>query len=125
MELKNVKIKSIGSIQEFGANNFKVVKFVVVDDSNADYPQTLELQATQDKAENLIKYNKVDDRVDVSFNLRGREWINPQGEAKYFNSIQGWRIENLSSAPAQDLPPADQFQPAPDLSTDEPDDLPF
>ena len=34
----------------------------------------------------------VGDNVDVSINLRGREWINPQGEAKYFNSLQGWRI---------------------------------
>ena len=32
--------------------------------------------------------------VKVSINLRGREWINPEGVAKYFNSIQGWRIEN-------------------------------
>ena len=47
-------------------------------------------------------------------------------EAKYFNSIQGWRIENLSQAPqASNLPPVDQFQPATNVSDDEPDDLPF
>ena len=32
----------------------------------------------------------------VSINLRGREWVNPQGEAKYFNSLQGWRIEGVT-----------------------------
>lgn len=92
MQLSNVEIKRIGEVQEFGANNFKVVKFVVVDDSNADYPQTLELQATQDKAENLVKYNKVGDRVDVSFNLRGREWTNAEGKTSVFNTIEAWKV---------------------------------
>ena len=61
-------------------------------------------------------------------NLRGREWINPQGEAKYFNAIQGWRIENLQQAQAPAgtaVPPADAFEPATDLTEDEPNDLPF
>ena len=120
MELKNVKIKSIGSIQEFGANNFKVVKFVVVDDSNADYPQTLELQATQDKAENLIKYNKVDDRVDVSFNLRGREWTNKEGKTSVFNTIEAWKI--FKAEPTNGEPT--DFQ-AKTVTTPEADDLPF
>ena len=31
---------------------------------------------------------KIDDEVVISINLRGREWINPSGEAKYFNSFQ-------------------------------------
>ena len=43
-EMKNVLIKSIGEVQEFGANGFKVVKFIVVDDSSSEYEQTLELQ---------------------------------------------------------------------------------
>jgi hypothetical protein len=30
--------------------------------------------------------------VDVEYNLRGRSWTNPQGEKKYFNTIQGWKI---------------------------------
>ena len=34
MELKNVEIKSIGGIQTFGEKGFKVVKFVVKEDSN-------------------------------------------------------------------------------------------
>ena len=93
MELKNVEIKSIGEIQEFGTNNYKVVKWVVVDDTNPDYPQTIELQCTQDKAENLLKYNKPGDRVDVSFNLRGREWTNPETKkTSVFNTIEAWKV---------------------------------
>lgn len=92
MELKNVKIKSIGEIKTFGDAGFKVVKFIVVDDSSSEYPQYLEVQCTQDKADNLIKFNKVGDVVDCSINLRGREWINPQGETKVFNTIEAWKV---------------------------------
>ena len=85
-------IKSIGEVQEFGANGFKVAKFIVVDDSSSEYEQILELQCTQDKADNLVKFNKAGDRVDISYNLRGREWTNPQGEVKVFNSIEAWKV---------------------------------
>jgi hypothetical protein len=75
----------------------------------------------------LLNSYKVGQDVKVSINLRGREWINPQGEAKYFNSIQGWRIENLGQdAPsAKNLPPVDKFEPASKFTEEEPDDLPF
>ena len=116
------KIKLIGETQTFGSNGFRKRELVVTTDEQ--YPQMIMIEFVQDKSDLLNNY-AVGQDVKVSINLRGREWINPQGEAKYFNSIQGWRIENLSQAPAQDLPPADQFQPAPDLSSDEPDDLPF
>ncbi|HEY1040372.1 MAG TPA: DUF3127 domain-containing protein, partial [Bacteroidia bacterium] len=33
----------------------------------------------------------------VSFNLRGREWNSPQGETKYFNTIDAWRLEKAGS----------------------------
>jgi len=39
--------------------------------------------------------------------------------------VQGWRIESLAQAAPSQIPPADQFQPAPDLTSEEPDDLPF
>ena len=49
------------------------------------------IEFQQDKTDLLNNY-KVGQDVKVSINLRGREWINPQGEAKYFNSIV--RVEN-------------------------------
>jgi len=89
MELKNVKIKSIDKLKTFDSG-FSCVDFVVV--TSEEYPQTLKLQANKEKAENLIKYNKVGDVVDVSINLRGREWINPKGEAVVFNTIEAWKV---------------------------------
>ncbi len=117
------KIKLIGDVQTFGSNGFRKRELVVTTDEQ--YPQMIMVEFVQDKTDLLNNYSVGQD-VKVSINLRGREWINPQGEAKYFNSIQGWRIENLSSAPkAGNLPPVDQFEPASNVSDDEPDDLPF
>tara|TARA_R110000772_G_scaffold4493_1_gene15966 strand:+ start:787 stop:1155 length:369 start_codon:yes stop_codon:yes gene_type:complete len=122
MELKNVKIKSIGEIKTFGDAGFKVLKFVV-ETTDEQYPQVLELQCTQDKADNLIKYNKVGDMVDCSINLRGREWVNPQGETKVFNTIEAWKVFKAEGATSS-TPPA-PFQPATDIKEEEQDDLPF
>ena len=55
--------------------------------------------------------------------------MNPQGETKYFNSIQGWRIEALqhrSSSKHASSAPAEAFEPATsDLNEEDHDDLPF
>lgn len=118
------KIKLIGEVQTFGANGFRKRELVVTTDEQ--YPQMIMIEFLQDKADLLNNY-KVGQEVKVSINLRGREWINPQGEAKYFNSVSGWRIENLSQAApnAQNLPPVDQFQAATNFTEEEADDLPF
>ena len=117
------KIKLIGEVQTFGANGFRKREVVVTTDEQ--YPQMIMVEFTQDKTDLLNNY-KVGQDVKISINLRGREWINPQGEAKYFNAIQGWRIESLSQAAASsNLPPVDQFAPASNVSDEEPDDLPF
>ena len=70
------------------------------------------IEFVQDKTDLLDAY-KVGQPVKVSINLRGREWTNPQGEVKYFNSIQGWRIESLQPASTDSglppVPPLDAF----------------
>ena len=117
------KIKLINETQTFGSNGFRKREIVVTTDEQ--YPQMILIEFIQDKCDLLDSY-QVGQDVKVSINLRGREWINPQGEAKYFNSVQGWRIENLTQVASQSIPSADNFAPAPDLSSDnEPDDLPF
>ena len=118
------KVKLIGDVQTFGSAGFRKRELVVTTDEQ--YPQMIMIEFLQDKVDLLNNY-KVGQDVKVSINLRGREWINTQGEAKYFNSITGWRIESLyqSASNAQNLPPVDQFQPATNFTEEEPDDLPF
>lgn len=120
------KIKVIGETQTFGSNGFRKREVVVT--TEEQYPQAIMIEFVQDKTDLLNAY-AVGQNVKISINLRGREWANPQGEIKYFNSIQGWRIENLAEAAGSSemppMPPADAFEPANDLDSKEHDDLPF
>jgi len=75
---------------------FRKREFVVELDDNPDYPQFVMFQLTGDRCENLDGFN-VGDEVNIEFNLRGREWNSPQGETKYFNSLDVWKIERLNA----------------------------
>jgi hypothetical protein len=119
------KIKVIGETKEYGSNGFRKREVVIT--TEEQYPQFLNIEFIQDKTDVVDKFS-VGDKVKIGINLKGREWVSPQGETKYFNSIQGWRIEKVGANPNQDpsIPPADQFEPVDDLNEEDPDDdLPF
>ncbi len=120
------RIKMVGETQTFGGNGFRKREIVITTDEQ--YPQHIMVEFVQDKCDLLNSY-KEGQEVKISINLRGREWVNPQGETKYFNSIQGWRIEALQTASTDaslpPVPPMDAFEPAGDLNEDDHDDLPF
>ena len=94
------KIKLIKPEQVI-SDKFKKREFVVTTDG--EYPQHVALELTQDKCGIIDKY-QVGQDVTVSINVRGREWTSPQGEVKYFNTLQAWRIESAHSAPTQTVP---------------------
>ncbi len=124
MELQG-KIKMIDETKTYGNNGFRKREMVIT--TEEQYPQDIMIEFVQDKTDLLNKY-KVGQEVKVSINIRGREWTNPQGETKYFNSIQGWRVEDVAQTASGDMPPmppADAFEPANDFNEDEHDDLPF
>jgi len=125
MEIQG-RIKVVGETKEFGNNGFRKRELVVT--TEEQYPQHILVEFVQDKT-NLLDQYQVGQQVKVSINIRGREWVNPQGETKYFNSIQGWRIENLEQASSQGdippVPPMEAFEPATDLTEEDHDDLPF
>ena len=112
------RIKMIDETKAFGANGFRKRELVVTTDEQ--YPQHIMIEFTQDKCDLLNNY-RVGEPVKVSINLRGREWVNPQGETKYFNSIQGWRIEKAGDAPQQGYGQAPQgYQQQPQQSYQQP-----
>jgi hypothetical protein len=121
------RIKVLSAEQQVSAS-FKKRELVVT--TEEQYPQHIMIEFTQDKCDLLNNY-KIGDVVKVSINLGGREWINPQGEAKYFNSVRGWRIEKMQAeAPMQQqqapaMPAAQAFEPAATFTEEEHDDLPF
>jgi len=124
MEIQG-KIKMIDETKTYGSNGFRKREMVIT--TEEQYPQHIMVEFVQDKTDLLSNF-KAGQTVKISINLRGREWVNPEGETKYFNSIQGWRIENLEAAASQDMPPippADAFEPATDFNEEDHDDLPF
>ncbi len=79
------------------SEKFKKREFVVTDESS-QYPQDIMFQLTQDRTSLLDSFNE-GDQVSVYFNLRGREWTSPNGEVKYFNTLDAWKIDTNASAP--------------------------
>jgi hypothetical protein len=112
----NGKLLEVMETQQV-SDSFKKRTFIVEYIENPQYPEYISFELTQDRCE-LIDSFKVNQEVSVSFNLRGRKWTNPQGETKYFNSLQAWRVE--AATPGQN--PA---QPGKPETEPEEDGLPF
>lgn len=94
------KIKLIGDIKTYGDNGFRKRELVLTTEDQ--YPQHILIEFVQNNCELLDNFS-IGQTVRIGINIRGREWESPDQGTKYFNSIQGWRIESLddrSVAPA-------------------------
>ena len=126
MELQGT-VKKIGETQTF-ASGFQKRELVLL--TEEQYPQPIQIDFLSDKID-LLNNVSEGETVKVGINIRGREWTNPQGEVKYFNSITGWRIEKVSGENTNtEAPRPNTFQtPAPITNDnpfgDEDGDLPF
>jgi hypothetical protein len=105
------KIHNVGTLRKV-SEKFKSKDVVLLTDEK--FPQYITIQFTQDKTE-LITQNDVGQQVEVNINLRGRKWESPQGEIKYFNTIEGWQINAVGTA----------VKEAPIMVDDSDNDLPF
>ena len=127
MEVKGT-IKEIFNTEVKGKNNFKIRQMVL--ETDEQYQQDLLIQFVGDKTAVLDKY-AIDDKVTIGINLRGRAWVNQEGETKYFNTIQGWRIDYTNKEQSK-KPNTEPFDKAPEIvepknigDDNEPDGLPF
>lgn len=117
MEIQG-RIKTIFATETVGQNGFEKRDLVIT--TEEQYPQTIIIQFTQQRCD-LLDSLQVGQNVKVYINIRGREWTNPQGETKYFNTIEGWKIEVIQTTnvayqqPVQQTPqqPVTQAAPAP------------
>lgn len=75
---------------------FRKREFVLELNDNPRFPQHVLFQLTGDRCENLDGLS-VGDEVRVEFSLRGREWTSPQGQVKYFNSLDVWTIDRVGA----------------------------
>ena len=114
MEIQG-RINQIFPSQVIGQNGFEKRDLVIVTEEN--YPQTIIIQFTQQRCD-LLNNLQVGQNVKVYINIRGREWRSPYGETKYFNTIEGWKIEviqttNVANQQAVQQQPVAQATPAP------------
>lgn len=133
MEVQGV-IKQINETQTFGNNGFRKREVIIT--TQEQYPQHILVEFVQDKTDLLNNYAE-GQLVKVGVNLRGREWTNPEGVVKYFNTIQAWRIEGATGSQAAPKSAADAYlnkqKPEAagdqflngDFNQDEEPDLPF
>lgn len=124
MELQGT-VKKITDVQTF-ASGFQKREMVLM--TEEQYPQPINIEFLQEKGD-LLNNLKEGDKVKVSINLRGREWTSPQGEVKYFNSIIGWRIDNIGASnfnePTQAAPASSAPEANKNVFEEDEDDLPF
>ena len=129
MEIKG-RIKKISETVQI-SERFRKREFVIEYASNPDYPQPLQFEMVQDRCELLDSFQE-GQQVEISFDLRGREWTNPQGQVKYFNSLQAWKL--VAENHSVESPPPKPIQQNSETSTQEKpgwleneisDDLPF
>ena len=103
---------------------FRKREFVLEHAENPQYPEFIKFELIQDKCE-LLDTSKVGDEVDVHFNLKGRKWVDPKGETKYFNSLHAWKIDNSGSSQEPKVSQDGQFDNLTPPPVTESDDLPF
>lgn len=108
-------IKRISDTQQV-SSQFQKRELVLT--TQEQYPQHLSIDFVQNNCALLDAFHE-GQSVSIDINLRGREWTSPQGEVKYFNTLQGWRIVPAQPATPQAAPTA---APAADPQDD---DLPF
>lgn len=104
--------------------SFKKRDFVLIIAENPQYPQYVSFQLSQDKCALLDNY-QLGSQVEVHFNLRGRAWVNPQGETKYFNQLEAWKLDVVSGQTTPAPVTATPQTPPTDLNGTGSDDLPF
>ena len=97
------------------SEKFSKREFVI--ETQDQYPQQVMFQLTQDKCDYLDVYN-VGEQLEVSFNVRGREWVSPSGETKFFNTLEAWKIQRVEGETIKVKAPT---TPA----NEDEDDLPF
>ncbi|MGX7593286.1 DUF3127 domain-containing protein [Candidatus Karelsulcia muelleri] len=73
-------------------NNFKKRELLIK--TEEPYPQILIIEFILDKTK-LLNSLKKDDKIKIFINLKGKQWTTKTGETRFFNSIQGWKIETM------------------------------
>lgn len=73
------------------SEKFNTRDFVLTIGGDSPYPQPILLTLVNNNCDLIIGKHEGDE-VECCINFKGREWTNQNGETKYFNTIECWRI---------------------------------
>lgn len=95
------KIIFMGSEETVGANNTRKITFVLEENTDKEFKQSICLEQLWDKKVDMAKNFKEWDIVKVSLDCRARE-----RNGRWFNGLSAWRMEwdSNSSNNSDDLP---------------------
>ena len=129
----SLEIVLVGTVQkksdvEFFGESFSK-QSIQIKDQHDQYPQYYEIEFHKDKT-SLLDSIGVGAKVEVSINLRGREWTNKEGVVKIFHTLVGWRIKEVQQTvkpidAISELNEALKSNNLADANAVTPDDLPF
>lgn len=111
------KIKLIFDPKTFNSGFTKREMVVTVEDGK--YPQEIMLEFVQDKVSLLDGLTPGQD-VTVTFDIRGREY-----NGRYFNNLQGWRVETLGGEATDSRGRQEEEPPFPTPEDFGEQDIPF
>ena len=115
MNIKGKLVENLDTVPI--TETFKKREFIIQDNKNPEYPEFVKVELIQDKVSLLDNLN-VGDEINVLINIKGRKWEDKEGNIKYFNSIQGWKIETENEG-------INQENSEDEINQDSDEDLPF
>jgi len=115
MNIKGKLVEKFETVQI--TETFKKREFIIQENKNPEYPEYIKVELIQDKVSLLDSLN-IGDEINVLINIKGRNWEDKDGNMKYFNSIQGWKIESENQNTTQEIP-------SENINQENEEDLPF
>lgn len=100
--MNNTITGTLHLIKQTQVVNEKFSKREFVIKTDEQYPQFVPVEFQQDKCAILDNYRE-GQRVEVSINIRGREWQAPSGDVKYFCTLQAWQIKAADQPEQQEV----------------------
>lgn len=83
-------VEKLSPVQHIGEKNYP--KQLVWIQTAGKYPQTIELEAFGDRA-NDTSILSIGDQVDLTFDLKGRKWTGKDGIEKCFTTLSILKVE--------------------------------
>lgn len=105
------KVSEVQTGTAKSGNEWKKLTFAI--QTEGDYPKTVAFSVFgEDKVDNFIKFNKIGQKVDVSFNAESREYND-----KFYTDLQAWKVFTTKADVEQATPVVanDGFHKASDL----------